>query len=205
MVRYTESAGLIPEWVHQFCQWHVDMFESLDEAHQEEVYQQGGWIVFPAAPFTRLDPSFSIPSEPILARVPPDNLARFANACSSLREPPPAIYRDESPELTGQERRAKRLKTRSTFFFHCFYSLYSFIFLDFDELPNDGVGRVAPHGNQKQACQVLLTARQNRRRQSSPKSRTKPLPKLISIKDLDALRHDIPPVSHVLLLSFHFF
>jgi hypothetical protein len=203
MVRYTESAGLIPEWVHQFRQWHVDMFEALPEAYQEEVYQQGGWIVYPAAPFTRLDPSFSIPSEPIIARVPPDNLARFANACSSLREPPPAIYRDESPELSGPERRSKRLKTRGkSFFYTRLFFLYSFSFLDFDEMPNEGIGRVAPHGNQKQARQALLTARQNRRRQSSPESRTQPLPKLISIKDLDALRHDIPPVSHVRLLSF---
>jgi hypothetical protein len=45
-----------------------------------------------------------------------------------------------------------------------------FTFSDFDEMPNEGVGRVAPHGNQKQTRQALLTARQERRRQSSPES-----------------------------------
>jgi hypothetical protein len=125
MVRYTESAGLIPEWVHQFRQWHMDMFEALPEVYQDEVYQQGRWIVYPAAPFTRLDPTFDIPAEPILARVPPENLARFANICSTCREPPPVIYRNDSPELSGQERHAKRLRTQSKFFFcsHLFFVL----------------------------------------------------------------------------------
>jgi hypothetical protein len=65
-------------------------------------------------------------------------------------------------------------------------------------MPNEGVGRVAPHGNQKQTRQALLAARQDRRRQSSPESQTRPLPQLISIKDLEGLRHDVPPVSHLL-------
>jgi hypothetical protein len=69
-------------------------------------------------------------------------------------------------------------------------------------MPNEGIGRVAPHGNQKQARQALLTARQNRRRQSSPESQTRPLPKLISIKDLEGLRHDVPPVSRLLSSAF---
>jgi hypothetical protein len=84
------------------------------------------------------------------------------------------------------------------------YSLYSFIFLDFDEMPNEGIGRVAPHGNQKQTREALLGARQDRRRQSSPESRTRPLPKLISLKDLQGLRHDIPPVSYTSILPFFF-
>ena len=70
-------------------------------------------------------------------------------------------------------------------------------------MPNDGVGRVAPHGNQRQTRQSLLTARQTRRRQSSPESQTRPLPKLIGLKDLEELRHDVPPVSCLLLSSFY--
>jgi hypothetical protein len=64
-------------------------------------------------------------------------------------------------------------------------------------MPNEGVGRVAPHGNQKQSRQALLAARQERRRQSSPESRTRPLPKLISVKELEEIRHDVPPVSYL--------
>jgi hypothetical protein len=64
-------------------------------------------------------------------------------------------------------------------------------------MPNEGVGRVAPHGNQRQTRQALLTARQERRRQSSPESRTRPLPKLISVKELEEIRYDVPPVSHL--------
>jgi len=120
MVRYTDGANLIPEWVHQFRQWHIDMFESLDEAHQRDVDQLGAWIVYPHATFRRLDPSFSIPAEPVLARVPPENLPRLVKTCSSLREPPPAVYRDNSPELSGQERRAKRLRQMGEFCFSVF-------------------------------------------------------------------------------------
>jgi hypothetical protein len=114
MVRYTESAHLIPEWVHQFRQWHIDMFESLDEAHQREVDQLGAWVTIPHATFQRLDPSFVIPSGPLLVPVPPDNLPRLRLISSSIRDPPPALYRDDSPELTGPALRAKRLRTRST-------------------------------------------------------------------------------------------
>jgi hypothetical protein len=70
-------------------------------------------------------------------------------------------------------------------------------------MPNEGVGRVAPPGNQKQTREALLGACQDRRRQSSPESRTRPLPKLINLKDLQGLRHDIPPVSYLSYL-YHF-
>ena len=109
MVRHTHSVDLIPAWVHKFRQWHTDMFEALDEAHQQEIYHQGGWIVPHYAEFKRLDPNFVIPTEPILARVPPENRHRYEKICSSLLDPSPAFYRDDSPELSGPERCAKRL------------------------------------------------------------------------------------------------
>ena len=131
MVRYTDSAHLIPEWVHQFRQWHIDMFESLDEAHQRDVEQQGAWIVYPHTTFKRLPPSFISPAEPILVPVPPDNAPRLSLTCSTLREPPPAVYRDDSPELSGPALRAKRLRTRSKpfylFIYLCFLN-YLFFF-----------------------------------------------------------------------------
>ena len=128
MVRYMDSAHLIPEWVHQFQQWHIDMFESLDEAHQRDVEQQGAWIVYPHTTFERLPPSFIIPAEPILVPVPPDNAPRLSLTCSTLREPPLAVYRDDSPELSGPALRAKRLRTRSKPFYLFIY-LYFLIYL----------------------------------------------------------------------------
>ena len=77
-------------------------------------------------------------------------------------------------------------------------------------MPNDGVGQVAPHGNQRQTRQSLLAARQTCRRQSSPESQTCPLPKLIRLKELEELCHDVPPVSYfaclfsLILLIFDF-
>ena len=117
MVRYNDSMHLIPEWVHQFRQWHIDMFESLDEAHQRDVEQHGAWIVYPLTTFEWLAPTFIIPAKPILIPVPPDNAPRLSLTCSTLREPPPAVYRDDSPELSGPALRAKRLRTRSKPFY----------------------------------------------------------------------------------------
>ena len=124
MVRYTDSVHLIPKWVHQFRQWHIDMFESLDEAHQCEVEQHGAWIVYPLTTFKCLAPTFIIPAEPILIPVPPDNAPQLSLMCSTLRESLPAVYHDDSPELSGLVLHAKRLRTRSKPF-------YLFIYLCF--------------------------------------------------------------------------
>jgi hypothetical protein len=75
-----------------------------------------------------------------------------------------------------------------------FLSFYRFALLDFGEIPNEGVGRVTRQGNQKQLREGLLAARVARHRQSSPGSQVQPLPHLISAKDLNELRHDVPPV-----------
>ena len=44
--------------------------------------------------------------------------------------------------------------------------------------------------------------RQERHRQASPDSEVRPLPRLISAKDLEQLRHDVPPVSYFVSLSY---
>ena len=112
--------------------------------------------------------------------------------------------------MSGPALHAKRLRTRSKSFIYLSVFVFSFIFIDFDDMPNDGVGRVAPHGNQRQTRQSLLSARQTHRRQSSPESQTCPLPKLIGLKELEELRHDVPPVSYftclfsLILLIFDF-
>jgi hypothetical protein len=67
--------------------------------------------------------------------------------------------------------------------------------LDFGAVPNEGIGRVTHQGNQKQLREALLTARQARWRQSSPVAQVQPLPRLISAKELNELRHEVPPVS----------
>ena len=77
-------------------------------------------------------------------------------------------------------------------------------------MPNNGVGRVAPHGNQRQTHQSLLTMCQTCHHQASPESQTCPLPKLIGLKELEQLHHDVPLVScftclfSLILLIFDF-
>ena len=49
------------------------MFESLDEDHKEEVYQVGAWVTVSPHEFSRLDPGFQVPMEPIWIQVPPEH------------------------------------------------------------------------------------------------------------------------------------
>jgi hypothetical protein len=173
------------------------MFETLDDEYRQEVYQGGKWIVEPIANFKRLDPNFQVPTEPLWVKVPPEQLVCLSKICSSIRPPPAAVYRDDSPELSGPELRAKRLRSQGKPFFSHFYFLFTEFphLLDFGEVPNEGIGRVTHQGNQKQLREVLLTVRQARRRQASPASQVQPLPRLISAKELNELRHEVPPVS----------
>jgi hypothetical protein len=67
--------------------------------------------------------------------------------------------------------------------------------LDFGVVPNEGIGRVTRQGNQKQLREALLAVRQARHRQASPASQVQPLPRLILAKELNELRHEVPPVS----------
>ena len=131
MVWYTGSAHLIPEWVHQFHQWHIDMFESLDKAHQCDVKQHGVWIAYPHATFEQLPPTFIIPAKPILVPVPADNTPWLSLTCLTLREPPPAVYCNDSPELSGLALRAKQLRTRSKTFIHFSVFVLFFLFILF--------------------------------------------------------------------------
>ena len=68
---YTHAAPLIPRWVHEFRQWHVDMLAILTESQQARVHLGGNWIVFPYAEFERLDPHFLVPLEPVFVPLPP--------------------------------------------------------------------------------------------------------------------------------------
>ena len=88
MVRYMDSMHLIPKWVHQFHQWYINMFESLDEAHQCDIEQHRVWIAYPHTTFEWLAPTFIIPAEPILVPVPPDNAPWLSLTCTTLQEPP---------------------------------------------------------------------------------------------------------------------
>jgi hypothetical protein len=68
---YTQALYDIPDWVHEFRQWHVDMFAVLTETQQARVHLGGNWIVFPYAEFDRLDSNFLVPVDPILVPLPP--------------------------------------------------------------------------------------------------------------------------------------
>src|SRR6266581_8650764 len=68
---YTQSLYDIPDWVHEFRQWHVDMFAVLTDSQQARVHLGGNWIVFPYVEFDRLDSNFLVPVDPILVPLPP--------------------------------------------------------------------------------------------------------------------------------------
>ena len=94
------SADLIPPWVHEFWQWHVDMFKSLDEDHKEEVYQVGAWVTISPHEFSQLDPGFQVPMEPIWIQVPPEHHDQLAKFCLTLCDPTPDAVstRETTPE-----------------------------------------------------------------------------------------------------------
>ena len=68
---YTQALDQIPDWVHQFRQWHVDMLTVLTESQQARVHLGANWVVFPYVEFKWLDPNFLVPVEPILVPLPP--------------------------------------------------------------------------------------------------------------------------------------
>ena len=51
----------------------MDMFESLDEDHKEEVYQVGTWVTVSPHEFSQLDHRFQVPMEPIWIQVPAEH------------------------------------------------------------------------------------------------------------------------------------
>jgi len=79
---YTQSTAQIPGWVHEFRQWHVDMFATLTEPQQSHVHLSGSWIVFPYGEYDRLDPGFLVPLEPLMVPLHP-SLREFVEQVSS--------------------------------------------------------------------------------------------------------------------------
>jgi len=177
------------------------MFDTLDEDRHGEIFQDGGWILQYQVEHPRLARDFEIPTEPLRVPVPPKAFDRLNKICSSM-VPPSAVYLDDVPE---SERRAKRLRTGCKSF-QISSSLYftdNSLFLAFSQVPNEGIGRVTRHVNQKQTRDALYAARQERHRQASPESQVRPLPRLFKIKEIEGLRHDVPPV--LIFLSPVFF
>jgi len=115
MVKYTDSTHLLPGWVHEFWQWHFDMFDSLEElCQEEEVFQGGSWVVQSHHDCKWLDPRFKVPQAPILVPVPPEHRGHLSKFCASFRKPAPTspTTREElSDELPGAARCSKRLRT----------------------------------------------------------------------------------------------
>ncbi|KIM34737.1 hypothetical protein M413DRAFT_14929 [Hebeloma cylindrosporum] len=174
VVWVADSAGILPPWIHDFRQWHTDMFATLNEDLHAEIFCGGDWIVHPYG-------DFQLSVEPLRVPVPPDQLSHLAKFSTSLQGPPPVVTRPETPEaeLSFPERRAKRLRT-----------------LDFGTMPNQGVGRITRQDDRHRARDVLLAVRQERHRQASPDTRAGPLPKLLSVKELRDLRVKVPSPTH---------
>lgn len=78
---YTSGVAHLPHWVHEFRQWHVDMFAVLTDSQQARVHMGGNWVVFPYGEFERLDPTFVVPLVPLYIPFPPHlrpHLAQFS-------------------------------------------------------------------------------------------------------------------------------
>ena len=89
-------AAYLPPWIHEFWQWHVDMFAALNPDERLRVQGQGSWIVFPYGDFDRLDSDFTLPLDPLLVPVPADSLSLVASLSSTMvynssGAPPPYV------------------------------------------------------------------------------------------------------------------
>ena len=68
---YTQALNQIPDWVHEFQQWHVDILVVLTKSQQAHVHLGANWVMFPYAEFEWLNPNFLVLVEPILVPLPP--------------------------------------------------------------------------------------------------------------------------------------
>ncbi len=108
---YTQALYYIPDWVHEFRQWHVDMFAVLTESQQARVHLGGNWIVFPYAEFDRLDSNFLVPVDPILVPLPPhlrDIVGQFSSTIVDRVQDTP-----ESQDQTAGPSSMPAYRTRS--------------------------------------------------------------------------------------------
>ena len=94
---YTQAIHHIPGWVHEFCQWHVDMLAVLTESQQARVHLGGNWIVFPYAEFDHLDPNFLVPVDPILVPLPPHLRELVGQFSSSIVDRAPISSEPQDP------------------------------------------------------------------------------------------------------------
>jgi len=112
---HTSYAAYLPPWIHEFRQWHVDMFAALNADERRRVHGQGSWIVFPYGDFDRLIPEFNLPLDPLLVPVPAESLSLVASFSSTMvynssGAPPP--YENPQPEA-GPSTRTTRSQTRA--------------------------------------------------------------------------------------------
>ena len=115
----------IPDWVHEFRQWHVDMFAVLTESQQTRVHLGGNWIVFPYAEFDRLDSNFLVPVDPILVPLPPhlrDIVSQFSSAIvDRVQDTPESQDQTAGPSSMPAYRtrsRTRGVSTGKSQFFH---------------------------------------------------------------------------------------
>jgi hypothetical protein len=108
---YTQATSRIPDWVHEFRQWHVDMLAILTESQQSRVHLGGNWITFPYGEFDRLDPNFVVPLTPVLIPFAPHLRSLLAQFSATIVDEPlgPNEYRD----LTGLSTMIPRTRSQT--------------------------------------------------------------------------------------------
>jgi len=116
-VAQTHYAAYLPPWIHEFRQWHVDMFAALNSDERLRVQGQGSWIVFPYGDFDRLDSDFTLPLDPLLVPVPADSLSLVASLSSTMvynssGAPPPYVSPQPEAGPSTSNTRVTRSQTR---------------------------------------------------------------------------------------------
>lgn len=176
------------------------MLAALSAGDRARVYKKGNWIR-PSRGLPRLDhKGFKMPVDPVYVPIPPEARPLVARYSSSVVDPtePEGVTPVAGPSIvrTGQAPGSGPHTFGTTFFLLVYLSASNFSLspLGFGEIPHDGVGRTATTRSRGRARSQLKTARERRYREATPDHALRPLPKLISARDLVVLRKNIPVV-----------
>ena len=129
---YTQALNQIPDWVHEFRQWHVDMLVVLTESQQVRIHLGANWVMFPYAEFERLDPNFLVPVEPILVPLPPhlcDIVGQFSSTIMDKVQDIPDSENQQAGPFTPAYQTCSRTRGISTGKFHLSFNLSFLTFL----------------------------------------------------------------------------
>lgn len=183
------------------------MYEAMELEDWDRVANAGAWIRQSHKHRLLALKGFKLPVDPLYVPFPPAARSILAGFSSTIVDP--SEPEDAAPVAGPSTARTGQIPDGGPTVFGTGESFLSFpslpilhlpLLLGFGEIPNDGVGRTATTRSRGLARAQLKTARERRHREATPEHELRSLPKLISAKDLVALRKDVSPVSFIFLL-----